>query len=178
MGTGTMGRNTIKNVIIGLAVAALLGLGAVMPAAAQGPAGTPTPNFEMPYEFGMIEYDKTSDISGSIGLKNRIKSIDFFNMLFAYILTTWDMLISDHSGTLGSGNNIIALATIVFLGVRMVTWVASKFVFKKGTPIGPTEMSDEDIANASFDGIEYMTKSESSAWSRFGTYLNKRGKYY
>jgi hypothetical protein len=162
-----------RTVIICLAVVVLAGLAA--PARAQEPE--PTPAFNFPYEFGAVDYDKNSNLSGTIGLKGLIKDFSFFNDIFAYVLTSWEILIEDHS-TGGAGNNIIAVAVYFSIATLVTKWVANRFVFKKGSPIEPIEMSEADIADASFDGIEYMTKKESSAWSRFGTYLNKRGKYY
>ena len=151
----------MKKFFVAIALVFLL----AAPAAAQEP--TPTPNFDMPYEFEKFDYETDVQIP-QIDIFSMVSAPEFIKTIGSAVLTAWDMLIKDYSG----GASIISIFVIILMGIWLIKWIA-RFVFRK-RDVGDT---------AEIDAAEFDADSEGDApewtpsnWSKFGRVLAARKK--
>ncbi len=97
---------------------------ACLPASALAQEPTPTPNFEMPYDFQPVDFEAGEENPALTGLGDMIADVSFMNRFGSMAVTVWAIL--DNF----AGGGVLGYLVVFLMGLVVIKWAAS-FVYNK-----------------------------------------------
>lgn len=102
----------------------ILALVCLFPASALAQEPTPTPNFDMPYDFQPVDFESGDPNPALTGLGDMIADVSFINRFGSMAVTVWAIL--DNF----AGGGVLGYLVVFLMGLAVIKWVAG-FVYNK-----------------------------------------------